>query len=103
MTTLNPELVNEINELTTFDECDAVWKLVKARWNEIRDDTVVNERRNHRVGDKVIFKGRSNYSLTGEITKLNPKKAKVFVHDTLESWNVPYSMLNKYEDISKTP
>ncbi len=44
-----------------------------------------------RIDDRVGFRGKNGEELFGRVIKLNPKRAKVRVADTV--WNVPYSML----------
>ncbi|MCF6355926.1 MAG: hypothetical protein L3J26_12640 [Candidatus Polarisedimenticolaceae bacterium] len=44
-----------------------------------------------RIDDRVGFRGKHNEELFGAVIKLNPKRAKIRVADTI--WSVPYSML----------
>ncbi len=43
------------------------------------------------IDDQVGFRGKSGEELFGSVIKLNPKRAKIRVGDTV--WSVPYSML----------
>jgi hypothetical protein len=95
---LSTEMVNAIDNLETQAECKEAWDMIKQKWEEINAVSTVAARKLHRVGDKVVFQARKGLRLTGEIIKLNPKKAKIFVHSTTQEWHVPYRMLNKYED-----
>ncbi len=44
-----------------------------------------------RIDDRVGFRGKDNEEQFGTVKKLNPKRAKIKVGDTL--WSVPYAML----------
>ena len=44
-----------------------------------------------RIDDQVGFKGKNSEELFGTVIKLNPKRAKIKVGDTI--WSVPYAML----------
>jgi len=44
-----------------------------------------------RIDDRVGFKGKNSEEHFGTVIKLNPKRAKIKVSDTI--WSVPYSML----------
>jgi len=44
-----------------------------------------------RIDDRVGFRGKDNEEQFGTVIKLNPKRAKIKVGDTL--WSVPYAML----------
>ena len=44
-----------------------------------------------RIDDRVGFKGKNSEELFGTVIKLNPKRAKIKVDNTV--WSVPYSML----------
>lgn len=44
-----------------------------------------------RIDDRVGFKGKNSEELFGTVIKLNPKRAKIKVGNTV--WSVPYSML----------
>ena len=44
-----------------------------------------------RINDRVGFKGRDGQEIFGTVIKLNPKRAKIEVGDTI--WNVPYTLL----------
>ncbi len=44
-----------------------------------------------RIDDRVGFRGKNDEELFGTVIKLNPKRAKIQVADTV--WSVPYSLL----------
>jgi len=52
-----------------------------------------------RIDDRVGFKGKNSEELFGTVIKLNPKRAKIKVGDTL--WSVPYAMLFSIIDVER--
>jgi hypothetical protein len=54
------------------------------------------DRNTLRVGDKVCFQDKDGNDLFGEITKLNPKTAKILVGDI--KWRVAYTYLSPVID-----
>jgi hypothetical protein len=64
---------------------------------QIRAATAVKEsklRFEFTSGQRVRFAGRRGRPLTGKILTMGPKKAVVLT-DAMESWRVPYSMLEE--------
>jgi hypothetical protein len=87
---LSPEIINEIQKLDTFDDCQSAWDLIQQRLNRIE----ALEASSFVVGQKVWFlsKKRGGVRLQGTVVKINKKSVAVQIPSG--RWTVAPSLLH---------
>lgn len=91
---LSSEIINEIQKLETFDDCQSAWDLIQQRLNRIQ----AIEAASFQVGQKVWFiaRKRGGVRIEGTIIKINKKS--ISVQTPTGKWNVAPSLLNACEE-----
>lgn len=90
---LTSQLINEINNLKTFEECKEAWNLIKFR----HETLVRGQASTFRVGQSVWFmsKKAGGQRIEGTVIRINRKS--ISVSTPMGKWNVAPSLLQPVE------
>ena len=89
---INKTLKKEISKIDNFEDMNELIRLVKAQRAIVQSTATAKAKAKFTVGSKVRFFSKEKGWLTGPITKIKIKRAKVMIKDSGQ-WDVPLTML----------